>query len=417
MELTNNRMAHTVKKITLLMLALVAAAVVIAGTTSWFGNPQSVDAGANDNFSGFAWSDVPADVNEVSNPGGGAVGRGAGWISFNNIDIPGSAIDYGVKVDVNGNISGNAWSEHVGWISFNNVAGCPAGNCQPRIETIGGNKFFRGWARAMAYSDPQAGGWDGWISFSSENHGGAIAYGWTLNAAGNVSGYVWGGDILGWIVPYGLKVVDPKPQLVLVANPATVLLPNPLVTDLTYYVTNWAGTGSPFSSCIFTTNPTTGSGTDGTPINGTVIASATTLPITTNRTINSVRVYAPQTVYNLKCTPVGGGEAIAATATVVVKRPQPTATISGPSCVVVGTPSMQLTWTSSNVTSCSIDQGVGTLPTLNGAIAVPVGSASAYNIVCNGPYGTASATHTFSINKTCQSVTTGGVGNPIFNEI
>lgn len=420
-------MKQTLKKTTFFALSLIVAIGIVAGAVSYLQAPAVVDAGANHNFSGFAWSDMPTTSNEVSNPTAGTVGRGAGWISFNNIDIPGAGIDYGVNVDAAGNISGNAWSEHVGWISFNNSTGCPTNNgtnCQPRIENIGGSKQFKGWARAMAYTDQYAGGWDGWISLSSTNHTGSVVYGWTVNSANNVSGYIWGGDILGWISAYNLKINQIVPNLVLTANPSTISSANALVTDLTYNSPNTAvGAASPFSSCTFTTTPSSGAGT-GTPVHNTTLSSASTLPVNANRTITGVRVYNPanhQTEYKLTCTPSAGGANVVATAIVTITAPQPTASLTGPSCVKTAGTAAQLVWATQNVASCSITPGIGTLQQLSGNQAVTVGATTTYNLSCSGTYGPANASHTITINPNCQETGTGtgpgGGGVPIFEEV
>lgn len=415
-------MYHSLKKIGILGVSFAVAVVLVISITSWGLRADKVNAGVNDNVTGFAWSDMPVTSNEVSNAAAGTVGRGAGWISFNNSDIPGSTIEYGVSVNAAGIVSGTAWSEHVGWISFNASAGCPTNNgtnCQPRIETVGGTKVFRGWARALAHTDPQAGGWDGWISFSSANHTGGISYGWTVDTMGNVSGYAWGGDVLGWIVPQGLVIDDVIPTLQLTANPATISSANPLVTDLTYQVGNWLGTDSPFSSCAFTTNPTTGSSTDGTPVHGTTLTTAATLPVTANRTITNVRVYNPanhQTVYTLTCTPTAGGPTITASATVTVTDPVPSAQLTAPACVTTAGNSAQLIWNTANVTACSISPSIGSVG-LNSNQAVSINGTVTYTLSCTGPYGPASAARTITVNANCQTTGPGGPIIPIFEEI
>lgn len=65
-----------------------------------FQNSKVVEAGIDDNVSGYAWSE------------------NIGWISFNSTSS-GGGIDYGVDVDIStGDFSGYAWSENIGWISF-----------------------------------------------------------------------------------------------------------------------------------------------------------------------------------------------------------------------------------------------------------------------------------------------------------
>ncbi len=411
-------MIHTLRKITLFAASLVVAAAVLILVIGQVRGTQEVDAGANHNFAGFAWSDMPTTSNEVSNPTGGTVGRGAGWISFNSLDT-GSSVDYGVNVDAAGTITGTAWSEHVGWISFNTVSGCPAGTCQPRIE----NGSFRGWARALSYTDPQAGGWDGWISFSSTNHGGSVPYGWTVNASGVVSGYAWGGDVLGWIAPQGLQINQNLPiaNLVLTANPVTIThIPNTSdrITTLTYNSpgTPSGTTTSLFSSCSLATSPTSGSTTEGTAMNGRTMPQNYPLPLNGNYTINNVRVFAPQTVYTLTCTPVAGGSTVTATATVTIVDPQPSVALSGPSCVQNAGTSAQLVWAGNNVTSCTINNGVGAVPNVSGNQAVTVNATTTYTITCAGSFGSANASHTISVNPSCQQ-SGDPSGLPIFNEV
>ena len=177
------------------------------------------------NVSGWAWSDMPDASDEIKNPTGGTVGRGAGWISLNNTNCDlnndgfadsgspsgcpaaGTPIaNYGVDLDSVGNFSGYAWSEYMGWISFNaaDVSGCPANApaqpCAPKLDKTTGKVY--GWARALAYQDSQAGGWDGWIhlrGFAQNNSEYGISVAGVLGSNCSWDGWAWGGDVLGWI--------------------------------------------------------------------------------------------------------------------------------------------------------------------------------------------------------------------------
>ncbi len=384
-------------------LSLLAFVIVSGVILTEFRKASPVSAGPSHNFTGFAWSDMPTTSDQVINPTGLTVGRGAGWISFNSSDTA-SSVDYGVNVDASGNITGNAWSENVGWISFNTPStGCPHGStlpfdytCSPKINLATGT--FSGFARATAYADPQSGGWDGWISLGQNGWSGP-AYGVTVSpttGTGNVSGYAWGGDVLGWINFTGVQIafLPTVSSLTLTANP-----PCSTSTDLIYA----SPAGTAFTSCTMTSTPSTG-------VNGDTMPADYPLPTVSNQIITGVALTAPSTTFTLTCM----GTAIptaTATATATLCTPQPAVTLTGPSCVQSAGTAAQLSWSSSNVTNCSINQGVGTVPT-NGSQPVSVGGPSTtYTITCTGMYPTVTSSHTITVTPNC--VQTGGPGGPI----
>ena len=127
------------------------------------------------NVSGWAWSDT------------------IGWISFNaSDDGTCTSQSYGLDIASDGAMSGYAWSENVGWISANSsdLSGCPQSPCTARMEGYA----MKGWMKALAANQAEAGGWDGFISLS----GTSPDYGPTL-ASGIFTGYAWGDTNLGWI--------------------------------------------------------------------------------------------------------------------------------------------------------------------------------------------------------------------------
>lgn len=403
-------MKHTLKrhKATLFALSLLAFAVVAGFTVTQFRTATVVRADASDNFTGFAWSDMPDGSDQQINPTGLTVGRGAGWISFNSTDIA-SSVDYGVNVDSAGHISGNAWSEHMGWISFDITGGCPGtAPCAPTINLATG--LFSGWARALAGGTPQSGGWDGWIALANNGTGGP-AYGVTVNTTtGDVSGYAWGGDVLGWINFSGVHITLPPllPSLTLVANPTSIAAcsGNPLETDLTYA----SPAGLAFTNCTFTSSPS------GSDVHGDTAPADHPLPTVANQTIGGVSVLSPNTTFTLTCTGTGVPTSTAS-ASVSVSTCTPSATISGPSCYQTAPASATLSWNSSNVTSCSINNGVGTVSP-SGSTSVTVTGTTTYTITCTGSYGSATSSHTISINPSCTNPGggSGGTPNPIFQE-
>ncbi|HQU08130.1 MAG: hypothetical protein B7X04_04215 [Parcubacteria group bacterium 21-54-25] len=184
---------------------VVLAVLLVAGSVAFQSAraPEAQAAGSSPiAFKGYAWS------------------SNIGWISFSSLNCdadgdnkadsgapagcptPGTAIPtYGVT-DTGGTLSGYAWanpqdqaagSNNIGWISFNSsdLTGCPSGVCVAKVDTTTG--AVTGWARALSAS----GGWDGWISLSGVATDGST-YGVTDNG-GVLSGWAWGGDVVGWI--------------------------------------------------------------------------------------------------------------------------------------------------------------------------------------------------------------------------
>jgi len=155
----------------------------------------SVEAGAGDNVSGFAWSE------------------NIGWISFNNAS-GGGAINYGVNISPStGIFSGYAWSDNIGWISFNSsdLTGCPSGTCQAQLDLQNGQ--VSGWARVLA----SGGGWEGWIKLAGDglnwnsqqgrctgnnNYDNDNQCNWGVKidtGTGAFQGYAWSDMVAGWI--------------------------------------------------------------------------------------------------------------------------------------------------------------------------------------------------------------------------
>ncbi len=158
---------------------------------------EIAEASANDNISGFAWSE------------------NYGWISFNSTDCDTDdngfvdtdamvngcggdnstirAFDYGVSIDpVTGNFSGYAWSSNVGWIDFSPDApypGFPPNSTNyDRVTEV-----VIGWAKILSLGD------DGWIKMSGSWSDGTIID----NVSGEFSGWAWNRNDndtgVGWI--------------------------------------------------------------------------------------------------------------------------------------------------------------------------------------------------------------------------
>ena len=165
-------------------------------------------------FTGYSWS------------------SNVGWISM-------SGTGYGVTIDdTTGGIEGYAWGgtglgTGIGWIKFGGLSGCPSGgSCDSGVDLATGELV--GWARACSATasgdctgplNPYGGGWDGWISLNCSNTGdcGNNNYKWEL-AGSNITGFAWGGDVIGWITANNIETNLLPPAVTFeVLNPDTGL--------------------------------------------------------------------------------------------------------------------------------------------------------------------------------------------------
>lgn len=131
----------------------------------WTAGAQTV----GDGLSGWAWS------------------SNIGWIQTRGTAVNGDA--FGVGYDsFTENFSGYAWSSNIGWIHFSPAGPYPAGPSHG-VRFDEASSRLVGWARALSYG----GGWDGWIKMSDTNHTVSV------NGNGQLSGYAWGDDVVGWV--------------------------------------------------------------------------------------------------------------------------------------------------------------------------------------------------------------------------
>jgi hypothetical protein len=105
--------------------------------------------------------------------------------------------------------AGGAGAQGIILITYNSSA--PAGqNAQ-----IQDNKLV-GWAKAV--SGDASTDWDGWISLNGTNYGPVIS-------GTSMSGYAWGGDVVGWVDFSGVTYTPPLPTCTLV-NPGNPVPPS-----------------------------------------------------------------------------------------------------------------------------------------------------------------------------------------------
>ncbi len=191
-------MKHThIPKIFFGIVTIFALLLVLGDQQTALGQTSSTAPTSQQYLTGFAWS------------------SNIGWISARGTN-------YGIELSPTGALSGYAWASNLGWISFNaaDVASCPSGACAPTVNQQTG--AVDGWARACSGTRSKdckgadrTDGWEGWIHLSGNNHSspniggtGGVTY---LPSTGNLKGYAWGGEVVGWINFNGVSVVNNKP--------------------------------------------------------------------------------------------------------------------------------------------------------------------------------------------------------------
>jgi PKD repeat protein len=107
---------------------------------------------------------------------------------------------------------------------------------------------------------------------------------------------------------------------------------------------------------------------------------------------------SPTTTTTYTLTATGPGGTITKTATVTVVQPAPTISFSAtPSNIAAGQGS-SLVWNTTNATSVSIDNGVGSQP-VSGSVTVNPLTTTTYTLTANGPGGTLTSQATVSVSN------------------
>ncbi len=103
------------------------------------------------------------------------------------------------------------------------------------------------------------------------------------------------------------------------------------------------------------------------------------------------------TTYTITATGPVGTAFASTTITVTTPPPAPTVSISADPASIQSGGSSTLTWTSTNATSCAIDQGIGNVP-VTGSIAITPFATATYTITATGPGGTATSSVTVTVS-------------------
>jgi hypothetical protein len=457
-------------KKTLLKIFILAA--VISGS---FGISARAHAGTNDNVSGWGWSSTIGWISlNCTDPA-----------TCGSVDY-GVRVDTTQSTST-GNMSGYAWSPNIGWVSFNaaDTANCPGTPCAAHIDLASG--AVTGWAKALA-GNPASGwdGWIhlggsglvmntgtgaltgyawgstvvGWVSFngivtlggpalsltasqttlatpgpvdltwlSTNVQPSSCSAPWTTQTAANgtESGVQVSQTTTFSITCMGTNsapitatvtvTVTSTTSLVLQANPMAVQSNN-AITDLSW--TSPSQTN--FTSCTIHATPTTASwsgslATSDVPNNTngyTHQRSGVTVPSGSNSS----------TTYTITCLDAAN-QSTSATAIVTVFAPTPSVSLSAnPSSLPQTGGSTDLSWTASNVSSCSASANPGgwsgSKSVSGGTETIPLTTTTMFTVTCQSPYSpsqvTASTTVYVAGSPLCSTCAPQAPPKPKFQE-
>lgn len=154
-------------------------------------------------------------------------------------------------------------------------------------------------------------------------------------------------------------------------------------------------------TCTLTASPTTlTQGNAGSLIWTTTNASSVSITSIGNVEMNGSRTISPSAsmAYTLTATGNGGTVHCVTTVTVVHTQNTPSCTLSVSQNTINEGQSVTLYWSGSNVTSMTIDQGVGQVNPTSGSQVVYPGSSRTYTATAYGPGGTVTCAASVSVN-------------------
>ncbi|MEY2671938.1 MAG: hypothetical protein RL687_355, partial [Candidatus Parcubacteria bacterium] len=305
---------------------------------------------------------------------GSAWSGNVGWITFNcatnNTCGVNNSTKYNVNItDTTGYLFGYAWNDNVGWIRFDPSVPCPGAGCSS-------GRFARALSGTGSISTGGTAEFTGWIDFNNvtipSNY---------VNGRRNLSGYAWGGDVIGWIDMDGVYVAEPAKSVTLAPSGSTVAAGSNVTLSWTAPGYQMAGT-----TCTKTASPahSTWNGTITPPLNVPVAGTQSVIVNTT-------------TTFTMSCT--NNGTTKSASQTFTVSAPASVA-LSPASQVVSGGVMVPLNWTSSNFPTTGTTTCVGTTsgfsnPNWTTGNLVPVAAGSR-----NATIGTNAGAYTYTITCT-----------------
>ncbi|MDE2030640.1 MAG: hypothetical protein KGI58_00015 [Patescibacteria group bacterium] len=358
----------------------------------------------------FVMGQSQAHASTADNMYGEAWSSDIGWISFSNCTSATSCSgsSYGVTMDsVSGVLSGQAWSSNVGWINFTNVTGCPASNCQPKVNLTTG--VISGFGQAV-----QEGGW---IALNAADLG-QSGWNWTMNTTtGAVTGQAWGDMNFGWVVPdASLKIALSPTSMTGTLTPATSTCTIPLngsscTQTLTWTTTNPIGTSAVTSA---TGTPSPANGNNGSQVfTAPYNASGVSFYLYNNGTLLATAVV------NTSCGTNTWNGTKCSSSTAPTSAPVVTISAS-PISGTAGTVNPSITWSATNSpTSCTASNDwTGSKPASGGPQAQGILNTAktyVYTLTCTNAIGSGSNSATVVVSNPSHTITaTAGSGGAIY---
>jgi len=163
--------------------------------------------------------------------------------------------------------------------------------------------------------------------------------------------------------------------------------------------------GQPAPSATFSASPTTINSGSSSTLTWTT-TNATSVSIDNgvgSQAINGSIGVSPASTTTYTLTATGPGGVTTKTATVTVTQPAPTATFSASPTTILAGQSSTLTWSTTNATSISIDNGVGSKPA-SGTTSVSPSSTTTYTLTASGPGGIITKTATVTVTQPAPTI-------------
>ena len=124
-----------------------------------------------------------------------------------------------------------------------------------------------------------------------------------------------------------------------------------------------------------------------------------------NMPLNGQGAVTPTQTTTYTLTATGSGGTTTASVTVTVNQVPPTIQFSAQPTAVASGGTSTLTWSTSNATSLTIDNGVGSVSPQSGSVAVKVNSTTTFTATAQGPGGSTTATATVTVSPVTVSLT------------
>jgi hypothetical protein len=347
------------------------------------------------NALGWLWGGNTDDSLGSSSPD---TGIGLGWISTDSANLK-VGPSYGINVPkIDGPVTGFLWSSNLGWIDMQPSRGYPTtgcgGPCPSWASRREGNKLT-GWARVLSIQNAQsskpglgnAGDWEGWIKLAGPG------YGVKIDASGNIKGFGWSNEL--GSINFNARIEDPPKGSLTCSG-----VPDPAYLSAGGRVTWTAKGGSAPYSWTFIDSDANPKSSSSNPAVVKYSEEGKKTARVKSGTLNAE--------CSVEVLPIKPGD-------------PPSADIkangsNGPITVPAKT-NVTISWTSRNVTSCSILRNGSPWKTglqNSGTPDTPPATKTTYQINCTGPKGSVLDSVVVNVSGSRPPLTCSGSPNPAY---